>query len=313
MGSSYCGKNCDDCLDKAEVGCPGCKSGPGKSSGALCEIARCCNDRLSGGCATCASNVTCGMLVEREAMLQKWNRNKSNANAGTAVTTGQGGTAGSTYGGRRNRSKDGRDATLIRKSLIAIFWLFLATGIGTFLTNENLFGNIPVVILLGTLVSFGSGIAQAVLMIRLGWEESAYKVAGICMLVGVGLSLVGGACTGYFMVMVKYSNLILDRVGLIFGILLLVAAVILEVIGAYQFIVANARVVERRDPELSVRWYMMSKLFFAVLGGIILVPILIFLLKIIGIIVALLYVLGVLAFGICEYVFLYQTAERFRE
>ncbi len=38
MGSSYCGKKCDDCLDKAEVGCPGCKSGPGKASGAYVKL-----------------------------------------------------------------------------------------------------------------------------------------------------------------------------------------------------------------------------------------------------------------------------------
>ena len=67
------------------------------------------------------------------------------------------------------------------------------------------------------------------------------------------------------------------------------------------------------DGALSDRWIVMSKLLFAVLGGIIVVPILFFVLRMIGVIIGLLYILGVLAFGVCEYVFLYQTANRFRE
>ena len=314
MGNSYCGKNCDDCLDKAEVGCPGCKSGPGKESGALCEIANCCNGRLSTGCATCTSNASCGLFAERETMVQKWNGNRDSAAARTVISGSTMEIAGDSYGEQRTgRSRDRHNAPLLRTSLLAIFWLFLLGGTGNVLSNENLFGSIPAIIVIGSLLNLGASIAQAVLMIRLGQEEDAYKIAGICMMVATGLAFVGGGITGYFGVVMKFSGLKSGGIGLVFGILLVLAAVVLEVIGGYQFLVANARVVERRDAALSERWYVMSKLFFVVLGGIIVVPILMFLLKLFGIILLFLYIVGVLAFGVCEYVFLYQTANRFRE
>ncbi|MBQ8846708.1 MAG: DUF3795 domain-containing protein [Lachnospiraceae bacterium] len=313
MGISYCGKNCDDCLDKAEVGCPGCKSGPGKAPGMLCEIARCCNGRLDEECTMCASGASCELLAEREAMMQKWNGKRSSASVGTLTSDSTMGVTDSAYGEQRSRARDRHNAPLLRTSLLAIFWLFLLGGTGNVLSNENLFGSIPGIIVLGSLLNLGASIAQAVLMIRLGQEEDAYKIAGICMLVATGLAFVGGGITGYFGVVMKFSGLKSGGIGLVFGILLVLAAVVLEVIGGYQFLVANARVVERRDAALSERWYVMSKLFFVVLGGIIVVPILMFLLKLFGIILAFLYIVGVLAFGVCEYVFLYQTANRFRE
>lgn len=313
MGNSYCGKDCDDCLDKAEVGCPGCKSGPGKESGALCEIANCCNGKLRESCSTCALNASCGLFAERETMMQKWSGNRSSASVGTLTSDSTMGVTDSAYGEQRSRARDRHNAPLLRTSLLAIFWLFLLGGTGNVLSNENLFGSIPGIIVLGSLLNLGASIAQAVLMIRLGQEEDAYKIAGICMLVATGLAFVGGGITGYFGVVMKFSSLKSGGIGLVFGILLVLAAVVLEVIGGYQFLVANARVVERRDAALSERWYVMSKLFFVVLGGIIVVPILMFLLKLFGIILAFLYIVGVLAFGVCEYVFLYQTANRFRE
>ena len=314
MGNSYCGKDCDDCLDKEEVGCPGCKNGPGKAPGMLCEIARCCNGRLDEECTACASGASCELLAEREAMMQKWNGNRGRETSGVSVTAGTIGTASSSYEEQRSgRPSDRHNAPLLRTSLLAIFWLFLLAGTGNVLSNENLFGSIPAIIVLGTLINLGASIAQAVLMIRLGQEEHAYKVAGVCMLVAAGLMFVAEFVTAGFLAVMKFSSLATGGVGVVFGILLLLAAVVLEIIGGYQFLVANARVVEQRDGALSDRWYTMSKLYFAVLAGIIVVPILMFLLKLFGIILALLYVVGVLAFGVCEYVFLYQTANRFRE
>lgn len=318
MGSSYCGKNCNDCLDKEDVGCPGCKNGPGKESGALCEIARCCSDRENGECVMCVSSASCELLAERECMVQKWNGNRGRETEEMSVSGDSAGTTGSLYGAQRsNKPRDRRDAPFIHKSLIAIFWLFFVPGIGTFLSNESVFGEIPLVTTLGSVITIGACIAQAILMIRLGREEDAYKVAGICTFVGTALAFVGGVIIGCS-VSVKYSPFYapsyeVNKTVLIVGVVVLFAAVILELVSAYQFIVANARVVERRDRELSDHWYLMARLFLVIVTGIVVVPVLIFLLKIVGIIVALLYALGVLVFGILEYVFLYQTAERFRE
>ena len=83
--------------------------------------------------------------------------------------------------------------------------------------------------------NLGANLAQAILMIRLGEEERAYKVAGICILVATGLAFVGGGIVGVAGVAVKYSGTVVGIIGLIFGLVLVLAAVVLEIIGAYQF------------------------------------------------------------------------------
>lgn len=150
-------------------------------------------------------------------------------------------------------------------------------------------------------------------MIRLGTEERAYKVDGICNLVATGLLFVAEICIVVSVGVMKFSGLLAGSIGMIFAILLLLAALVLEIIGGYQFLVANARIVELRDTALSDRWSVMSKLFFGVMGGILVVPLMVAFLPFIGILIGFVYILGVLAFGVCEYVFLYQTANRFRE
>ena len=315
MENSYCGKSCVDCLDKAEVGCPGCKAGPGKESGTLCEIANCCKGRYKDACATCISNASCILLSEREGMVRKWNGVGRSVRAEVPVAMNSADADGDAYtGDTGRRARDRRDAGLIRSSLIAIFWLFLFGGVGNVLSNENVFGTMPGVILVGAIISLVAGIAQAVFMIRLGTEERAYKVAGVCNLVATGASFVAGVFTTGLAVVMKFSGGTAGNViGLFLGLLLLVAALVLEIISGYQFLVANARVVERRDPALSDRWSVMSKLFFAVMGGILVVPFIVAFLPVVGLLVGFVYILGVMAFGICEYVFLYQTANRFRE
>jgi len=310
MGNSYCGKDCNDCLDKDEVGCPGCKTGPGKQDGALCEIASCCNGRLKEECAGCMSNASCTLLADRERMLEKWNGNR---NKGTVELLGSDHVMGDgAYSEHRTGwSRDGYDAPLLRKNLMAIFWLFLVAGFGN--TLSNFVGTLPFIEGIGSFIGIGASIAQAVLMIRLGSEERAYKVSGICALVATGVAFVGGGIVGVTGVAVKFSGSGAGMIGLVFGAVLVLAALVLELIGGYQFLIANERVVRRRDPGLSHNWSVMSKVYFAIIGGIVLLPILILVLQWFGIIITLLFVLGVLAFGICEYVFLYQTAERFRE
>jgi len=297
MENSFCGKDCNDCLDKEDVGCPGCKAGPGKTGGSLCEIANCCREQYKENCAGCGMNASCEVLAGRNGMFQKWHETRMNEVERSNTVTG-------------SRVRDGHDAAFMYKTLMTIFFLFVASAAGNVISN--VVGNMTGVAIIGSLIGVGAGIAQAVLMIRLGEEERAYKVAGICSLVGIGLSLVGAFLTGVFAVMVQYSGMV-GVSGLVFGIVLLVASVVLSVISSYKFMVANGRVVEYRDTALSERWFLMSKLLFAVMGGLVIVPVLIFVLPIVGIIVAIPYVIGVLAFGLCQYAFIYQTAEAFRE
>ena len=313
MENSFCGKVCDDCLERETVGCPGCKNGPGKDSGTLCEIARCCNNKYKSACEMCDDCSFCERLAERESMMQKWNGNRSRETVSPSVGYGAMGTAGRTYAEEQsNRARDNHDAPFVRGHLLAIFWLFLLSGFGNVLSNENVFGSFSIIIGLGSIINIGANIATAILMIRLGREEDTFKTAGICNLVGTGLLFVAELILAGALAAMKFSGLAAGGIGAILAILMLLAAVVLEIIAGYKFLVACGRIVERRDLALASRWYVMSKLFFWIFGGIIILLILMFIMPGIALILTFLFALGVLAFGVCEYVFLYQTANRFR-
>ena len=322
MENSFCGKNCEDCLDKAEVGCPGCKLGPGKASGALCEIAKCCIYREKDECATCENSTSCFLLSTRETMLQKWN-GRGRENAATPVTAtatsasavASGTVSASNTENRTNRSRDGHDAAFVRKSLIALFWLFLIGGIVNVVFDERILGMFPPVVLWsGMLIGFGISIAQGIMMVRLGREELTYKVAGICSLIANSILFVANIIITVVSEMIEEpSGLAAGIIIMIFALLLLLGALVLTIISGYKFLVANARVVEWRDPNLSDRWIVMSKLYFGIFLGILVLVLFTFLLPLLGVILMFAYLLGVLAFAVCEYVFIYQTANRFRE
>lgn len=316
MEYSFCGKDCEDCMERETVGCPGCKNGPGKDDGTLCEIARCCGNKYKSACEACESSASCTMLAGRETMMQKWNANKTRVPAEPSVAAapmGMMGTTGTAYSGEQmNRARDNHDAPFVRSHLLAIFWLFLLAGFGNVLSNENVFGSFSIIIGLGSIINIGASIATAILMIRLGREEDTFKTAGVCDLIATGLLFVAELILAGALVAMKVSGLAAGGIGSIFAILMLLAAVVLEIIGGYKFLVACGRIVERRDLALANRWYVMSKLFFWIFGGIIILLILMFIMPGIALILTFLFVLGVLAFGVCEYVFLYQTANRFR-
>lgn len=322
MENSYCGKNCEDCLDKAEVGCPGCKLGPGRESDALCKIAKCCIYREIDGCAACERSASCVVLADRETMVQQWNgrgretvATPATTTAASATTVAVGTVGAANTENRTNRSRDGHDAAFVRKSLIALFWLFLIGGIVNVVFDERILGMFPPVVLWsGMLIGFGISIAQGIMMVRLGREELTYKVAGICSLIANSILFVANIIITVVSEMIEEpSGLAAGIIIMIFALLLLLGALVLTIISGYKFLKANARVVEWRDPNLSDRWIVMSKLYFGIFLGILVLVLFTFLLPLLGVILMFAYLLGVLAFGICEYVFLYQTANRFRE
>ena len=54
MDNSYCGKNCETCMDKEALNCPGCKEGPGKYHSDECAVASCAREK-GIPCTACAS------------------------------------------------------------------------------------------------------------------------------------------------------------------------------------------------------------------------------------------------------------------
>ncbi len=62
---SYCTKKCSECTEREELGCPGCKNGPGMYPGG-CEIADCCREKELENCSTCTQNETCEKYFKKE-------------------------------------------------------------------------------------------------------------------------------------------------------------------------------------------------------------------------------------------------------
>ena len=280
--------------------------GPGKEKGALCEIAQCCEDRGERECALCRRNDTCSVLAERERMMQKWNANKKSEAPRMTYAAGAAGMAGGVYSeSKTGKSRDGRDAVFIRNSLLAIFWLAIAGLIASLLSNLSF---LPAFALICSVVNFGTTVARAILTIRLGREEDAYKVSGICTIVAWPLSFLAGVLSALGLYMQS------SMVGMtILALVCAIAVAVLEIIAVYKFFMANAWIVDRRDIALSERWKAMAKWFLLLLGIAVVLILILMAAPMLGVILVFAYLLGVLAFGICEYVFLYQTANRFRE
>ena len=61
MNQIYCGKNCDECPEREALGCPGCRSGPGRSFSGDCPIAACCRESHFRDCAECPQEESCAL------------------------------------------------------------------------------------------------------------------------------------------------------------------------------------------------------------------------------------------------------------
>jgi len=79
MQTSYCSKNCDECKEKIEGKCPGCKKGPGgiAARGKICQLAQCCRDNNINSCVDCPTKDICANYQSRD--LQPEYREKRNA------------------------------------------------------------------------------------------------------------------------------------------------------------------------------------------------------------------------------------------
>lgn len=59
MSYTYCGKQCENCSQKVQLGCSDCRTGPGKAYSAECAIAKCCVTRGHHDCSDCVNASTC--------------------------------------------------------------------------------------------------------------------------------------------------------------------------------------------------------------------------------------------------------------
>ncbi len=194
-----------------------------------------------------------------------------------------------------------KKARLLGKWVMVLFWLQIIAIVGNFLESDFLKNLSPVVYLTGRVISYGVIIAQSVILIRLKEAEDWFSKAGTCFLIS-GLS-------GFVVVL-----LALGGAGVL-SILLLIAMAIVELRGIYDEYTGFEIVLRNVDDELSAQWPLQWKLELTVVIVTVSAMILMFLPGILGIlavIAMLVAAIGAIVLGIRRMIFMYRTAECFR-
>lgn len=70
MAGPYCGKGCESCALREQLSCSGCRSGPGRTWGTECELARCCQQKGHESCQTCSFAAGCRLFYDRSEQPQ---------------------------------------------------------------------------------------------------------------------------------------------------------------------------------------------------------------------------------------------------
>ena len=70
MAGPYCGKDCESCALREQLSCSGCRSGPGRTWGTECELARCCQQKGHESCQTCSFAAGCRLFSSRNEQPQ---------------------------------------------------------------------------------------------------------------------------------------------------------------------------------------------------------------------------------------------------
>lgn len=168
MAETYCGKSCEDCIEKKALSCYGCKQGPGRPNSGECKIARCCRGKGHQECSTCSFSGGCSTLRGRERMAEYRLNERAAKKAKAAAMEAE--------------------ALFLSKWIWALFWLFIPQVIaGIMLVTE-----IPVLQIPGLIINDACTLVYGLILIKMGEEFRRFRIAGICLLVSAFLGWISG-------------------------------------------------------------------------------------------------------------------------
>lgn len=280
MAETYCGKNCAECADKEALACPGCKNGPGKQYGGDCRLARCCREKGHQECTTCSFYQGCGTRRSKDSMpehrLKAIRETKRQAEALT------------------------KRAPVLGKWLWVLFWLVIPATIASLMSNETVNRWLPAVSLPGLVLSAVCSLLYGVILIKLGKEEKRYRVAGICALVCAAVN-----------VMLTWVSGGAEAPG--WTLLISLPAAVLTFVGEYHEYTAHAAVLDGLDWEQADKWAALWRWYIGMYGAVFGSLLVILLFPILGLLVALGGAIGLAVVGIVKLVYLYRTAQLFKQ
>ena len=276
MASTFCGKNCDECSLRDQLGCPGCSAGPGRPGGEECLLARCCREKGHETCEGCSFRSGCGRLAGKDQQPEQ--RLKR-----LAVH-------------RENQARLARDIPFLGKWLWYLFWLVIPSVAGSLLTNETLVSFFPGLALPGQVISTATLLAYSLILLKLGEKNSRYRTSGLCSLAAAAFNLL--------------SALFPEMGGV--AVLLALPAAALALVGEYQEYHGHSEATDTLNPQLADQWLRLWKwyigMFLALLAGFLLL----FLSPTLALLVLLAAAIAAIVVSIRKLVLLYRTAQFFR-
>lgn len=282
MAETYCGKNCDMCSLRAELNCPGCKTGPGNYYGGDCSIMKCCKEKGHNACETCGFKTNCGTFQNRGQMAN-WRRDRIESDA-------------------MQKQRTAERSIILGKWISVLFWLVIPSTIASIMGNDRLQEYAPVVYLIGTSLKAMVSIIYGAILLRLSAVEDSYKSAGVCILF----------CSLMDILLVVFSTIGITAEVSELSLLISIPEVIVALIATYKEYQAHSYVLSGVDDVLSRDWSLLWKWFvgcmLTMLGSLVLG----FIAPLLAILIVLAAGIGIIIINITKLVFLYKTAAAFR-
>lgn len=281
MSNTYCGKSCTECTQKEALGCPGCKTGPGRTFAGECKLAQCCQKKGHESCDTCGFKENCGIL--RMCHQQPEIRKKKMEL-------------------QQNRSQEMIEkAPFLGKWLWILFWLFVPSGIANILSNENIANLAPGIYLFGEILASISAFAYGFVLLKLSSQERQYRKAGFYSIISAVLSIL-------VIVIISVAET------LILPLLLTIPLLVVALVGQYYEFNAHAATLYhyRVDYELANKWKVLWKCNIGCMIALICSILVVLILPILGFLALLVAAIAIIVIGIMKLVYLYKTAMIFR-
>lgn len=280
MAETYCGNSCGNCTSREQLGCPGCKAGPGRQFSGDCTLAKCVRDKGHETCDTCGHRWNCGIRQGRTGMAD-YRRKRQEAE-------------------KARREAITRRAPVLGKWLWILFWLVVPANIASLMSMDQVIDIAPGVFWAGQILGTVCSAVYGAILLRLQSVEDRYRTAGICALiaaaVGFGVSLAeGGGETPTWT--------------LIFTL----PAAVVSSVGEYHEYMGHSTVLTGVEGELAWKWENLWKWHIGLLLGLVGCIVVMLLAPVLGLIALLCDTVGICIVGILKMVYLYRTAKAFRD
>ncbi len=225
MSNSYCGKKCNTCVYKNELGCSSCKNGPGRQWTDECEVALCCQNMGYDSCVDCVHVKSCEKLMRKAYIPECRLQNRTDKT-------------------KKNKRLYFRSKYL-GKWLFVLFWILILSQIFAVFINDFFAEKIYVLYIGAIIANLILGISHSFVLIKLARQSTYYKKAGYCFLFCTIVQAISR-----MVVSASIIGIILSFIFLAFGAL----SGIIMLIGTYFEFEAHSQVVLNIDYGLSDKW-----------------------------------------------------------